>query len=86
VAPLPVGDVKSYGHIGSFVKHASTTQVGAFFSCLGKQALLWAETRQVWLSTAGDAVAWLHGRLDTWPKYYNYGPYIAEFRSGGLSH
>ena len=28
-----------------------------------------------WLSTAGLGVPWLHLRLDTRPKYYQYGPY-----------
>jgi hypothetical protein len=29
----------------------------------------------IWLSTAGDGIAWLHVRLDSRPKYYSYGPY-----------
>ena len=32
------------------------------------------------VSTAGDRVAWLHGRVDTWPKYYRHAPYRAARR------
>ena len=28
--------------------------------------------QNVWLSTAGDGVAWLHIRMDTRQKYYHY--------------
>ena len=29
----------------------------------------------VWLSTAGDGIAWLHVRLDPSPKYYQHDEY-----------
>ena len=32
-------------------------------------------SKNIWLSTAGDGVAWLHLRMDTRPKYYQYVPY-----------
>ena len=34
----------------------------------------------VWLSTSGEGVAWLHFRLDSDPKYYQYRP----FAEGGI--
>jgi hypothetical protein len=84
VAPLPLGDMNAYGHIASFVKRAPPSQVSAFFALLSAQALRRAQTKPVWISTAGDAVAWLHGRLDNRPKYYQFKPYIAAF-SGASS-
>jgi hypothetical protein len=79
VAPLPLGDLNAYGHIASFVKRAPPSQVSAFFAQLSARALLRAQTKPVWMSTAGDAVAWLHGRLDNRPKYYHFQPYRAAF-------
>jgi hypothetical protein len=32
----------------------------------------------VWLSTSGLGVYWLHVRLDTHPKYYQYQPYKVD--------
>ena len=32
----------------------------------------------IWLSTSGLGVYWLHVRLDTRPKYYQYAPYRAS--------
>ena len=29
----------------------------------------------LWLSTAGDGVAWLHTRIDKNPKYYHFEEY-----------
>ena len=79
VAPLPLGDLTAHGHIARFVKHARPSQVGAFFAQLAGHAVLRAQTQPVWMSTAGDAVAWLHGRLDSRPKYYRFQPYIADY-------
>ena len=31
----------------------------------------------IWLSTAGDGISWLHVRLDSRPKYYEYRPYMS---------
>ena len=80
VAPLPRGDVGDYGHLASFLRHALPSQVSAFFAELSARALLRAQTEPVYMSTAGDGVAWLHGRLDDRPKYYHFKPYIADYR------
>ena len=33
------------------------------------------KTKNVWLSTAGDGIAWLHVRMDPRPKYYQHTEY-----------
>ena len=37
-------------------------------------------SKNIWLSTAGDGVAWLHLRMDTRPKYYQYVPYYKDHK------
>ena len=32
----------------------------------------------VWMSTSGAGVSWLHIRLDSRPKYYQYRPFAAS--------
>jgi hypothetical protein len=31
--------------------------------------------RRFWISTSGLGVPWVHVRLDSYPKYYQYRPY-----------
>ena len=33
------------------------------------------EQKQLWVSTCGTDVSWLHVRLDSYPKSYSYEPY-----------
>ncbi len=75
VVPTQIGSADSYPHLGAFLRFAPRGQIVA----------LWRATANVvdanlgitprWLSTAGLGVAWLHLRLDTRPKYYNFLPY-----------
>ena len=84
VAPLPLGDMKIYAHIASFLRLAPPRQISAFFALLSDRALLRAQTKPVWMSTAGDAVSWLHGRLDNRPKYYQFQPYISAISGASI--
>lgn len=75
IVPTPIGSVESYTHLAAFLRTAPGDQV----------RLLWKVTAQTlsenlrrtprWLSTAGLGVSWLHLRIDTHPKYYNFSPY-----------
>lgn len=75
VAPRPIESIGVYPHLATFVRGAPDSQVVA----------LWKATAQVvrehlgpsprWLSTSGLGVSWLHLRLDTRPKYYQFAPY-----------
>ena len=77
VAPNPWTDSKSevYSHLGSFMRKATDDQLKGFWKAVADNfiAEIKRKSRQnVWLSTAGDGVAWLHIRMDTRPKYYHY--------------
>ncbi len=75
VVPCPVGPASAYGHLGTFVRHASESQRDALWQSIGAAMQRRVSSKSVWLSTAGAGVAWLHVRLDDRPKYYSYAPY-----------
>jgi hypothetical protein len=80
VAPTEADDGRGYPHLAAFLRAAPQAQIAAFFSALASQALRSCREGPVWVSTAGDGVAWLHGRVDRRPKYYRYAPYRAAPR------
>lgn len=85
IAPRMLADEGCYGHLGAFVRLAPARQRHDFFQAVAaaiQQELLIRP--RVWVSTSGLGVAWLHVRLDTWPKYYNHRPY-AEASHNPLS-
>ena len=69
-----------YAHLSAFVRGAPSDQVDGWWAKLASTAL---ETlslddrgeRPLWVSTSGDGISYLHGRLDSVPKYYNHKPY-----------
>lgn len=75
VVPCPRADAGAYVHLASFVRRAPAAQVHAFLQAVGEAVLDRLGADPLWLSTAGDGVAWLHVRLDSRPKYYTYLPY-----------
>jgi hypothetical protein len=80
VAPTEGNDGEGYPHLGAFLRAAPQAQIAAFFSALASQGLRLCREGPAWVSTAGDGVAWLHGRVDRRPKYYRYAPYRAARR------
>jgi hypothetical protein len=80
VAPTERDDKRGYAHLADFLRAAPQTQIAAFFSALASQGLSLCREAPAWVSTAGDGVAWLHGRVDRRPKYYRYAPYRAAPR------
>jgi hypothetical protein len=80
VAPRITGDKKYYPHLAAFVRGAPETQCDELFVCLGHaiEAELQRTAARIWISTSGLGIAWLHVRLDSYPKYYQYRPYAEE--------
>lgn len=74
IAPSPTG---RYPHLAAFLRTAPADQVDAFFQAIGEAIARWSGPRPPWVSTAGMGVPWLHGRLDTRPKYFRHAPYRA---------
>lgn len=75
VVPCPVATDSAYGHIGAFLRNAPEHQRHSLWQTVGKVMASCLSAKPVWLNTAGAGVAWLHIRLDSRPKYYNYLPY-----------
>ena len=76
VAPCPTEPERDYAHLAAFVRNAPREQQHALWHRVGDAAAEWLSGEEpVWISTSGDGVAWLHVRLDRFPKYYNFAPY-----------
>jgi len=80
IVPVPaLKDVQAYAHIASFFRGAPPKQLDQQWLTLGralnKRLREVGPYTNVWLSTEGTGVHWLHMRLDSRPKYYHYGAY-----------
>lgn len=75
VVPVPREPRSAYAHLAAFLRHAPGEQVRALWRVMSDAVIATISPGALWLSTAGDAVAWLHLRLDSRPKYYHHRPY-----------
>ena len=77
VAPEQIVAPEYYAHLAAFLRMAPQAQRHALFEALGYaiDEFLRKYDRRIWISTSGLGVAWLHIRLDTYPKYYQHQPY-----------
>jgi len=79
VAPNKIVDADCYGHIAAFLRSAPREQQHALFRTLALEIeqRLAASPQRFWVSTSGLGVPWVHVRLDSYPKYYQYRRYAA---------
>lgn len=75
VVPRPRVEHRAYAHLGVFLREAPEAQRHALFRAVGLALRRELTSKNTWLSTAGLGVSWLHVRLDSRPKYYNFLPY-----------
>jgi len=75
IVPSPRTSDTAYGHLASFIRHAPSSQISAFWQIIGRTVQDRRSSTPIWLNTAGGGVAWLHVRLDTRPKYYHHAKY-----------
>lgn len=79
VVPCPIKkDISVYSSISKFVRGASSQQIYSLFSIISRILLKLLDTHpkeRWWLSTSGLGVHYLHLRVCSSPKYYNYEPY-----------
>ncbi len=75
IVPSPRTDKDAYGHLAVFIRQAPSSQIDALWRVVGTKVKTVVGDAPMWLSTAGGGVAWLHVRLDSYPKYYGYSPY-----------
>jgi len=80
VAPTPRTVAAAYPHLAAFARDAPAEQQHAFWRMVGAEVAARLSDRPLWLSTCGLGIAWLHARLDSWPKYYTYQPYRTAAR------
>jgi Family of unknown function (DUF6940) len=83
VAPTPRAEPGAYPHLAAFARRAPADQQDAFWRTVGAETAARLSDRPLWLSSCGLGVAWLHARLDSWPKYYTHQPYRTAAREGG---
>ena len=76
IAPSLVSGLDCYGHLAAFLREGPREQQHELFRRLAVEAekMLQAH-RRFWISTSGLGVPWVHVRLDSYPKYYQYRPY-----------
>jgi len=80
VAPArALDDVEAYAHIATFFRGAPEEQQDQHWLTLGRtidnRLREVGPYTNVWVSTDGQGVSWLHMRLDSRPKYYHYKAY-----------
>ena len=78
VVPCPVDADTGYGHLVAFVRSARPAQVDALWRRVFGLVTQHLSDAPLWVNTSGLGVAWLHVRLDTFPKYYNHAAYRAQ--------
>ena len=77
IAPCPSKQA-SFPHLAAFMRKGSNEQLEDFWKIVASEFSSRIEKdkpRNVWLSTAGDGISWLHMRLDPRPKYYQHSEY-----------
>ncbi len=75
VVPCPLAESTAYPHLASFVRKAPQSQQHKLWQTAGKTIKQRLNDQPMWVSTSGLGVYWLHLRLDSYPKYYNFQPY-----------
>jgi len=75
VVPCPLSESSEYPHLAEFLRNAPDEQIENLWQKVGLQAENIISDKNIWISTAGAGVAWLHVRFDTYPKYYSNAPY-----------
>lgn len=75
VVPTDKDSDQHYAHLAKFVRNASEEQIIAFWKKVGLEYEHQIGIDEKWLSTSGLGVYWLHVRIDSRPKYYQYRPY-----------
>ena len=77
IAPCPSKE-SNFPHLASFMRKGLPKQIEVFWKKVASEfatRIQEDKPRNVWLSTAGDGISWLHMRLDPRPKYYQHDEY-----------
>jgi len=80
VAPAALSGIspQAYAHVANFFRITGTEQQNALWREVGyalQGRLEEVQPSNIWVSTEGSGVYWLHIRLDPLPKYYHHSEY-----------
>jgi hypothetical protein len=76
IVPCPGTQNYSYAHLADFIRSAPALQANYLWQKVAEETIKRLRNGQkLWISTSGLGVPWLHIRLDSIPKYYNFEPY-----------
>ena len=75
IVPCPLVESTAYPHLASFARKAPQSQQHKLWQTAGTTIKQRLNDQPMWVSTSGLGVYWLHLRLDSYPKYYNFKPY-----------
>jgi hypothetical protein len=75
IAPSPDDASFAYPHLGAFLQKAPDQKIRKLWHSVGQAVCGALSDQPTWLSTSGLGIAWLHIRLDSYPKYYQHQPY-----------
>ncbi len=75
VVPTPLDARQPYAHLAAFTRDGPDQQQVDLWRTVGQQTSASISKAPLWLSTCGLGVYWLHVRIDTWPKYYQFSEY-----------
>jgi hypothetical protein len=84
IAPKPCEPLAACAHLAAFVREAPEPQIQELWRETGRTVRETLGDRNLWLSTSGLGVSWLHIRLDSYPKYYQHRPYTETKGKFGL--
>jgi hypothetical protein len=82
VVPRQRSAAANYTHLANFARCAPPAQVHALWMLVAATLAGRISSAPLWLSTAGRAVAWLHVRIDSSPKYYSHRAYADDAAPG----
>lgn len=77
ISPCPKSNEENYTHLAKFMRGAPFEQRIELWKkvSIELEQQLQNSENPVWLNTDGSGVHWLHIRLDSRPKYYDFKPY-----------
>ena len=75
IVPTPTTQKPDFEHLAAFLRNATADQKEKLWQVVGEALKSRISNRPLWLNTSGAAVAWLHVRLDSSPKYYRHREY-----------
>ena len=75
IVPQILGPASAYTDLATFRRRGPDEQKHELWRALAAAIGQRLGQRPVWVSTSGLGVAWLHIRLDSRPKYYQYRPF-----------